>query len=87
MNWKLRFKNKTTLISLIVLIISFVYKILDLCGVIPPFPQEQLVTLASMFIDILCALGIVVDPTTEGIGDSARAMTYSEPKKKENTNG
>ena len=81
MNWKLRLKNKATLISLIVLIISFVYKVLDLFGVIPPFPQDQIVTVVSMFIDILCALGIVVDPTTHGVTDSQLAMTYKEPRK------
>ena len=78
-NWKLRLKNKTTLISLIVLIISFVYKILDLVHVIPAFPQDQVVEIVSMFIDILCFLGIVVDPTTAGIQDSNRAMTYDVP--------
>ena len=30
---------------------------------------------------ILAILGIVVDPTTDGIKDSARAMTYNEPRK------
>lgn len=81
MNWKLRLKNKTTLISLITLVISLVYKVLDLCGVIPPFPAEKLVEIGSIFIDVLCLLGIVVDPTTHGIRDSAQAMTYEEPKK------
>lgn len=32
---------------------------------------------------LLVILGIVVDPTTEGIGDSNRAMTYTEPWKDE----
>ena len=31
---------------------------------------------------ILALLGIVVDPTTEGVSDSNQAMTYEEPKKK-----
>ena len=30
---------------------------------------------------VLVILGVVVDPTTEGLGDSAQAMTYTEPKK------
>ncbi len=78
-NWKLRLKNKTTLISLIVIVISFIYKILDLVHVIPPFPQDQVVEIISMFVDILAFLGIVVDPTTAGIQDSNRAMTYEVP--------
>jgi phi LC3 family holin len=78
-NWKLRLKNKTTLTSLIILIISFVYKILDLLHVIPPFPQESIVEILGLLIDILCFLGIVVDPTTAGIVDSNRAMGYEVP--------
>lgn len=29
----------------------------------------------------LAVLGIFIDPTTNGVGDSAQAMTYSAPKK------
>ena len=78
-NWKLRFQNKTTLISLIVIVISFIYKLLDLIGVIPPFPQDQLVDVIGLLVDILCAFGIVTDPTTAGIQDSNRAMGYEQP--------
>ena len=28
---------------------------------------------------VLAILGVVVDPTTSGIGDSERAMSYEEP--------
>lgn len=80
-NWKLRFKNKATLTSLIVLIVSFVYKILDLIGVVPPIPQENLLKVLLLIIDVLAAIGILVDPTTSGISDSARAMTYASPYK------
>jgi phi LC3 family holin len=30
---------------------------------------------------IIALLGIFVDPTTAGIGDSSQALTYPEPKK------
>ena len=32
---------------------------------------------------LLVILGIVVDPTTDGVGDSNRAMSYTEPWKDE----
>ncbi len=38
----------------------------------------QLVTLA------LAVLGIFIDPTTSGLSDSARAMTYDKPLKRGN---
>lgn len=34
--------------------------------------------LGSVFVAVL---GVFVDPTTEGITDSAQALTYTEPKK------
>ena len=80
-NWKLRIQNKTTLVSLVLVVISIIYMILDLVGVIPPFAQEKLVDIALAIIDLLALLGIVVDPTTSGITDSARAMGYTEPNK------
>lgn len=30
----------------------------------------------------IAVLGVFIDPTTAGVGDSAQALTYSEPKKK-----
>lgn len=30
---------------------------------------------------ILAVLGVFVDPTTAGVGDSTQAMTYDKPKK------
>lgn len=80
-NWKLRFKNKTTLMAIVLSIISFVYYALDLLNVIPPFAQDQIVKLATMAIDILVLLGVIVDPTTDGVSDSIRAMNYVEPYK------
>jgi phi LC3 family holin len=33
----------------------------------------------QLVIGVFVLLGIVVDPTTKGIDDSARAMTYEKP--------
>lgn len=30
---------------------------------------------------VLAIMGVIVDPTTSGIGDSARALTYKKPNK------
>ena len=30
---------------------------------------------------IIAVIGVLVDPTTSGIGDSSQALTYSQPKK------
>ena len=78
-NLKLRLKNKTTLVTMVLATISFVYMVLDTIGIVPKFDQDMIVKIALGLIDLLAILGIIVDPTTEGITDSARAMTYETP--------
>lgn len=80
-NWKLRLKNKTTLVTLVTTIIAFVYSMLAIFEVVPAVGEETMISLAMMVVTVLAALGIVVDPTTNGIGDSELAMSYEEPKK------
>lgn len=82
-NWKLRFKNKTTLVTLLLTIIAAVYSILAALGIAPSVTQEQVTDLVMAVVSILAALGIVTDPTTEGIGDSDRALLYDEPYPKD----
>lgn len=81
MNWKLRLKNKTTLATLIVCVLAFAYQVMALFGVVPSVSQDEATQAAMLFVNALCALGIVVDPTTYGITDSTQALTYEEPKK------
>lgn len=80
-NWKLRLQNKATLTALVMALVALVYQVLGVCGVVPRVSQDQVTTIISMIINILCLIGIVVDPTTAGIGDSERAMTYTNPSK------
>lgn len=79
-NWKLRFKNKTTLVAMAGAVATFIYQMLALLGVTPKISQDMLVQLISLLINVLVALGIVVDPTTSGISDSEQALAYKEPK-------
>ena len=80
-NWKLRLQNKATLTALVMAMVALVYQVLGVFGVVPRVMQDQLTTIISMVINILCLLGIVVDPTTAGVSDSVRAMSYDEPRK------
>ena len=80
-NWKLRFQNKTTLTAVILALVALVYQVLGLFGVVPKISQDELTTVISMVINLLCLLGIVVDPTTAGVGDSVRALSYDKPRK------
>lgn len=79
-NWKLRFKNKATLTAIVLAFIALVYQVLGLCGIVPKVGESQIVEVAGMIINLLCLLGIVVDPTTRGVDDSDQAMDYDVPK-------
>ena len=80
-NWKLRLQNKATLTAIVMALVALVYQVLGVFGAVPRVSQDQVTTIISMVINILCLLGIVVDPTTAGVSDSARAMSYDEPRK------
>ena len=75
-NWKARFKNKTFVITFLTLVIAFVYQVLSLFGVVPPISEQSLVNVITMLINILAFVGVVIDPTTDGMNDSDRAMLY-----------
>ena len=79
-NWILRLKNKATLTALIAAALAFGYQGAGIFGVVPPVSQDALAQAAMLLVNILVALGVVVDPTTQGVGDSERAMGYTEPK-------
>lgn len=80
-NWTVRLKNKTWLLAMVTAVLAFTYQLLGLLGIVPAVSQEQITQLVGLAINILVALGIVIDPTTDGLGDSERAMSYGKEKK------
>ena len=82
-NWKLRLQNKATLTAIVLSVIALGYQVLGLVGIVPSISQDALITVFGMIINLAMLLGIVTDPTTEGIEDSTQAMYYREPKKGE----
>ena len=79
LNWKVRFKNKVWLGSFCSLIIGFVYSMLALFDVFPEVPQSLVLQLMNQVLTFLGLIGVIVDPTTAGLGDSERALGYEEP--------
>lgn len=79
-NWRLRFQNKVTLTSLVVQIIAIVYAVLSMMGIVPSIDENQILEVVYMVIEVLCLIGIVVDPTTKGISDSTQAYNYEQPR-------
>ena len=82
-NWKVRFQNKVWLGSFFSLIVGFVYSLLALFDVFPAVTQSLVVQLLNQVLTFLGLIGVIVDPTTVGIGDSERAMGYETPYRDE----
>lgn len=75
-NIKARLKNKMFVLSASALVVSFVYQMLSVFDVVPKITENEITGLITMAVNILAFVGVLVDPTTEGINDSERAMTY-----------
>lgn len=82
-NWKVRFQNKVWLTSFISLLVGFIYNILRLFDVIPTVSQQLVMDIVGQFLTFLGMFGVVVDPTTDGMSDSKRALSYEKPWKDE----
>lgn len=78
-NWKVRLKNRAWLTAMGSLIISFVYQLLSLLGVMPEFTENRAMEFLNGILMLLALLGIIQDPTTAGLTDSNRAMDYETP--------
>ena len=80
-NWKLRFMNKASLLSLLSIIVAFAYQITSFFDIVPSVSQEQTIQFITLGLTLLVSIGVITDPTTHGISDSNQALTYDEPKK------
>ena len=78
-NWKVRFKNKIWLTSFVSLIIGFVYSMMALFDFFPEITEAMVLRVVNNVLTFLGLIGVLVDPTTAGLGDSERAMGYEEP--------
>lgn len=83
-NWLVRIKNKNfwlTLIPAVLLLIQVVAAVFGYTLDLGDLGNKLLAVVNALFA-VLSILGIVTDPTTKGITDSAQAMTYEKPKEK-----
>lgn len=83
-NWLVRIKNKNfwlTLIPAVLLLIQVVAAVFGYTLDLGDLGNKLLAVVNALFA-VLSILGIVTDPTTKGVSDSAQAMTYTQPKEK-----
>lgn len=82
-NWKVRFKNKSFWLALIPAVLLLIQAVAAVFGFTLDFGElsDKLLAVVNAVFVVLTILGVVVDPTTEGTGDSARALSYDKPAK------
>lgn len=82
-NWKVRLKNKSFWIALIPALLLLIQTVAYIFGFTLDLSElgDKILAVVNALFAVLAILGIVTDPTTEGVSDSMLAMTYDEPKK------
>ena len=82
-NWKVRIKNKTFWLSIIPAVILLVQAVAAVFGYTLDLGEvgNNLIGVVNAVFVVLSIIGVVNDPTTSGISDSERSMTYETPKK------
>jgi len=78
-NWKLRVQNRVTLTAIITDIVAVIFSIMNLVQT-KNFSQQSIMDIVKLVIEVFVLLGIVIDPTTEGLSDSEKALTYTTPQ-------
>lgn len=81
-NWKVRIKNKTFWTTIIPAALLVFQAVAGVFGIDPDLGDigNKLLAVVNSVFTVLAILGIVVDPTTAGVSDSTKAMTYNRPK-------
>lgn len=82
-NWLVRIKNKNFWVAIIPAVLLLIQVVAAVFGF-----EIDLGDLGNRLLDVVNAafavmviLGVVNDPTTDGLSDSKQALTYTEPKK------
>ena len=80
-NWKVRLKNKAFWLAVIPALLLVVQTVASLFGYNWDFVflNQQIAAIINSVFALLAILGVVNDPTTAGITDSNRAMSYNKP--------
>ena len=82
LNWAVRFKNKTFWLAFLPALLLLVQVVAAVFGFTLDLGElgDRLLDVVNALFAVLALLGVVADPTTKGVGDSAQALTYDKPK-------
>ena len=79
LNLKVRLRNPVFWFTIIPSLTAFIYTFLSVFGVTPSISEDTLINALTTIVTALATLGVLVDPTTSGVNDSERALTYEKP--------
>ena len=79
-NWKVRFKHKQFWVAMVALLLVLGNQVAAMFGVDITLISDQITNISETILMILALMGIVIDPMTEGVNDSTRAMRYEKPR-------
>lgn len=80
-NWLVRIKNKAWWLAMIPAVAILVQTCLNIFGISWDYTEwvgKILAIIEALFV-VLTIMGINTDPTTQGLADSMRAMSYDTP--------
>lgn len=80
-NWTVRLKNKAFWVAIIPALLLVIQTVAALFGFTLDLGDlgNKLLAVVNAVFAVLVIVGVVTDPTTEGVSDSDRAMLYEEP--------
>lgn len=77
-NWTVRLKNPVFWLTVIPAVVALIYTILGVFEVVPTISEDTLLNALTAIVSALTTIGVLVDPTTKGVGDSERALNYTQ---------
>lgn len=80
-NWTVRLRNKAFWLAIIPALLMLIQVVASLLGFTLELGElgDKLLAVVEAVFMVLGIIGIVNDPTTAGLSDSNRAMTYDKP--------
>lgn len=69
MDIKKKLKNKTFVITMVAVLVGFVYQALSILEIVPKISESEIMNLSGLLINMLAMLGVLIDPNTDGIKD------------------
>lgn len=84
-NWTVRIKSKSFWLAIIPAVLLLIQVVAAVFGFTLDLGDlgNKLLAVVNAVFAVLAILGIVVDPTTQGVSDSVQALAYTAPKSDE----